>query len=138
MHSSIQIKEILMINVKSATCVFYDGACPLCSREVKLYKKLAFKEGNESEIEWVDISSSQKELKVEGIEYADAMQLMHIKDGSGVHQVGIDAVLTIWDQLPYYRTLSKLLRSIPAFYPLLKRVYKFVATHRMKITGRVE
>ena len=124
----------------SITCVFYDGACPLCSKEVKLYKKLAAndrihnKYNDDADIEWIDISKSQTELKEEGIKYADAMQLMHVKDASGVHQVGIDAVLTVWDQIPYYRKLSKFLKSISALYPLFDKAYRFVAQHRMKIT----
>ncbi len=124
----------------SITCVFYDGACPLCSKEVKLYKKLAANDKtrgrftDDVDIEWIDISKSKTELKKEGIKYADAMQLMHVKDASGIHQVGIDAVLTVWDQIPYYRKVFKLLKSIPALYPLLDKAYQFTARHRMKIT----
>jgi len=127
------------IDKQSVTCVFYDGACPLCSKEVKLYKKLAANdklrsEYDDTDIEWIDISKSKTELKEEGIKYADAMQLMHVKDASGVHQVGIDAVLTVWDQIPYYRKLSKFLKSIPALHPLLDKAYRFTARYRMKIT----
>ncbi len=125
-------------NKQAITCVFYDGACPLCSKEVKLYKKLAANEKNRGEyddadIEWIDISKSKVELKEEGIKYADAMQLMHVKDASGVHQVGIDAVLTVWDQIPYYRKLSGFLQKVPALYPLLDKAYRLTARHRMKL-----
>jgi predicted DCC family thiol-disulfide oxidoreductase YuxK len=65
------------------------------------------------------------------------MQLMHVKDASGIHQVGIDAVMTVWDQIPYYRKLSQSLRSIPLLYPLLDKAYRFTARHRMKITRGV-
>ena len=123
-----------LANKKSVTCVFFDGACPLCSKEVKLYKKLAANDPDEVAIEWIDISKSQTKLKEEGIKYADAMQLMHVKDASGIHQVGIDAVLTVWDQIPYYRKLSKFLKSIPALHPLLDKAYRFTARYRLKIT----
>lgn len=129
-------KEMTSTEKLSVTCVFYDGACPLCSKEVKLYKKLAANDKYDTDIEWVDISKSQTELKAEGIKYADAMQLMHVKDASGVHQVGIDAILTIWDQLPYYRKLSKFLKQIPALHPWLKKAYAFFAKHRMKFQKR--
>jgi predicted DCC family thiol-disulfide oxidoreductase YuxK len=127
------------INKQSITCVFFDGACPLCSKEVKLYKKLAANDKhrgkyNDADIEWIDISKSKTELKEEGIKYADAMQLMHVKDASGIHQVGIDAVLTVWDQIPYYRKLSKVLKGIPALYPLLDKAYQFTARYRMRLT----
>ncbi|HIQ14746.1 MAG TPA: DUF393 domain-containing protein [Leucothrix sp.] len=68
------------------------------------------------------------------MKYADAMQLLHVKDASGVHQVGIDAVLTVWDKIPYYRKLSKFLKSIPLLNPLLDKAYRFTARYRMNIT----
>jgi len=37
----ITTPETTVLDKLAITCVFYDGACPLCSREVKLYKKLA-------------------------------------------------------------------------------------------------
>ena len=127
-----------MTNQISTTCVFFDGACPLCSREVKHYQKLVLNNGSENDIDWIDISKSKVELKAECIKYEDAMRLMHIKDGSGVHQVGLDAVLTLWDKLPYYRRLSGFLRSIPSIYPVLANAYAFIAKHRMKLPGRLK
>ena len=118
---------------KSNTCVFYDGGCPLCRREVKLYKHLLREESVESGIDWIDISKSQDELKEEGIKYQDAMKIIHIKDDFGVHQVGIDAIFTIWDRLPYYRKFSGFLQKIPALNPLLSKSYEFIAKHRMKL-----
>ncbi len=122
------------MNKQAATCVFYDGACSLCRREMNHYKKLAG--GGTSHIDWIDISKSEVELKAEGIKYRDAMRLIHVKDESGVHQVGIEAIFTLWDQLPYYRKLSRLLRRSTIFHPLLNQAYAFFAKHRMKLPGR--
>jgi predicted DCC family thiol-disulfide oxidoreductase YuxK len=116
------------------TCVFYDGGCPLCHREIKHYKKLAEKDG--AEIDWVDISTSQVELKAEGIKYKDAMKLIHIKDGSGVHQVGIEGLFTLWDLLPYYRRFSYLLQRATFLHPLLSKSYAFFAKLRLKLPRR--
>ena len=126
-----------MINQQTNTCVFYDGACPICSREINHYKKLLRKNHQKNDIDWIDISKSKVELKAEGIKYEDAMKLIHIKDGSGVHQVGIDGIFTLWEQLPYYRGVSKLLQKLSFIHPLLSKAYEFVAKHRMKITGRL-
>lgn len=127
-----------MVIQQANTCVFYDGACPLCRREISLYKKLAGREGQESDIDWIDISKSQVELKKEGIKYEDAMKLIHIKDASGVHQVGIDGIFTLWNKLPYYRKVSRLLQKLPMLHPFLAGAYAFLAKYRMKITGRVK
>lgn len=125
-----------MSNQHVNTCVFYDGACPLCSREVKQYKNLIRKEGSDDDIDWIDISKSQQELKAEGIKYQDAMKLIHVKDKFGVHQVGIDAIFTIWDRLPYYRRISGFLQKFPTIKPFLSKSYAFFADHRMKLKSK--
>ena len=119
------------MNNVSTTKVFYDGACPLCSREINNYKKLSEKDGNTNDIDWVDISRQHDELAVEGINYNEAMRLIHIKDETGVHQVGIDGFLTLWDKLPYYRKLAQALRCIPGHRLVLSKIYSFLAKHRM-------
>ena len=40
--------------------VFFDGNCPICSREIKVYKKLDKK----GEISWYDISNDEKALSI--------------------------------------------------------------------------
>jgi len=122
----------------NTTSVFYDGDCPLCRREIKLYKKLSLKDGTADDIDWIDISKSKGELNEEGIIYEDAMRLIHIKDSSGVHKVGLDGVLTLWDRVPYFRRLSGLIRYFPSIHPTLARAYEFLAKHRMKLPRRRE
>jgi len=123
----------------SPTCVFYDGACPLCSREVRHYKKLLLNnKETQTDIDWIDISESRVELESECIKYEDAMRLMHVKDDSGIHQVGLEAVLTLWDRLPYYRRFAQVIRRIPGIHPLLSNIYELTAKHRMKIPGRTK
>jgi predicted DCC family thiol-disulfide oxidoreductase YuxK len=100
------------------------------------YKKLAAKE--DAKIDWVDISKSRLELKAEGIKYADAMRVIHIKDDSGVHRVGVEAIFTLWDRLPYYRQLSRVLKRSVFLHPMLDKAYAFFARHRMKIPGRLK
>lgn len=122
----------------STTCVYYDGACPLCKREVKLYQRLARKDASDEDIRWVDITHNPEELESEGILYEDAMRLIHIKDSSGIHQVGLDGVLTLWDKIPYYRRASAFLRKFPRAHPYLARIYEFIAKYRLKIPGRIK
>lgn len=123
-----------MTITNSTIRVFYDGACPLCQREVKRYQKLV---ATHSEtIDWIDISNNADALNEEYINYEDAMRLIHIKDGSGVHQVGLEAMLTLWDKIPYYRVISGLIRKLPKTHPLLAKFYEFLAKHRMTFSGR--
>ena len=127
-----------MTITNSTIRVFYDGACPLCQREVNRYQKLfATQVATQNEtIDWVDISNNAAALNAECINYEDAMRLIHIKDGSGVHQVGLEAMLTLWDKIPYYRVISGLIRKLPKTHPLLAKFYEFLAKHRMTFSGR--
>ena len=127
-----------MKNQQADACVFFDGACPLCRREVKLYKNLLQKDERGNAIQWVDISKNKLELKTEGIKYQDAMKLIHVKDSSGVHQVGIAAVFTLWDQIPYYRRISSFFKKYPVFHPVLSMLYGFLARNRMRIARRLD
>ena len=40
--------------------VFYDGNCPICNREIKLYKKL----NNNKSVKWYNIYTDNKALKI--------------------------------------------------------------------------
>lgn len=125
-----------MSHQESKTCVFYDGACPLCRREINHYKTLNARHADQNEIDWIDISQSQEELTVEGIAYEDAMQLIHVKDDRGVHQVGLQGIFTLWDKLPLYRKFSQVLKRIPLIHTSLDKAYLLFAKNRTKITGR--
>lgn len=111
------------------TTVFYDGDCPLCSREISLYKKL----DKAKRINWIDINHSQTELSAEGIDFQDAMTLMHVKDSEGKIQVGIKGIMTLWQQLPYYQRLVLVLNRLPFIYRLLGKAYIYFAPLRLKL-----
>ena len=125
-----------MVTQQTSTCVFYDGACPLCRREINHYKKLVAGNSQEFDIAWIDINKSQLELDAEGINYEDAMRIIHIKDASGVHQVGIEAIFSLWDKLPYYQKLSSILKKCTFLHPVLATSYALFAKHRLLLTGR--
>jgi len=120
----------------STLCVFYDGKCPLCKKEIKRYQALISDESGHQTIDWIDINENQEALKNECINYDDAMRLIHIKDGTGMHQVGLEGMLTLWDKISYYRVVSHLIRKFPALYPFLSKSYELLAKCRMYFAGR--
>lgn len=124
----------ILTTSNSTMCVFYDGACPLCQKEVKRYQSLIYQE--DEKIDWVDISINKRALNDECINYDDAMRLIHIKDGSGVHQVGLEGILSLWDKVPYYRVVSRMIRKFPVSHPAFATFYEFLAKHRMTLSGR--
>ena len=83
--------------------VFYDGSCPLCKKEIKHYSQI----DRNKHLNWEDISTDTSLLKQHDIAYADAMKKLHVIDPNGKTNIGVDAFLTIWQLLPYYRYLAK-------------------------------
>ena len=61
--------------------VFYDGACPSCVKDRRLYERLAGRTGES--VEWVDITGRDDELKELGIDPEEALQELHVEEGQG-------------------------------------------------------
>jgi predicted DCC family thiol-disulfide oxidoreductase YuxK len=109
----------------SAT-VFYDGACPLCRREIAHYRRLR----GADELAWVDISQDQAALDAHGLSREQAMKRLHVLDASGGWQTGAWAFAELWSQLAAYRWLANLLRMTGTL-PMLDRAYGVFARWRV-------
>lgn len=89
--------------------VFFDGACPVCRREVALYRRLAAP----GAVCWTDIAPPDA-LRHETFGLDAALTLLHVRDGDGALRIGLDAHLLLWARLPGWRTLARVLvRSTP-------------------------
>lgn len=109
------------------TTVFYDGGCPLCRREIEHYRRL----DEENRCRWADISIDVSELEARGISLATAMARLHVVDACGDMHTGAYAFAAMWDQLPYYRSLARGLRSLHVL-PLLEAAYGYFALWRFQ------
>lgn len=111
--------------------VFYDGGCPLCSREIKHYQRL----DTAGRIEWTDITRDEDLLRTLGITLNTAMARFHVLNRDGRLVTGAYAFAVVWAQLPYYRRLARLLESL-GLLPLLERLYsrfaRWVFRHRCR------
>jgi predicted DCC family thiol-disulfide oxidoreductase YuxK len=105
--------------------VFYDGACPLCRREIAHYQRL----DRRARIEWVDITRQPERLAGNGIAFTDAMQRLHVRESDGRIVTGAEAFVALWARLPYYRVLARLV-SRPWRVRLLDRAYTRFAAWR--------
>lgn len=109
--------------------VFYDGQCPLCSREIKHYRRLR---GAET-LQWVDIARDETSLAAHGLQYEVAMARFHVRDASGRWQTGAWGFAELWSHLPAYRWLAYTLRAL-RLLPLLDRVYAVFARRRVRLS----
>lgn len=106
--------------------MFYDGGCPLCSREVHHYRRL----DRARAVRWFDISMQAEQLESFCLTEETAMARLHVLDREGQIQTGAAAFAALWSALPYYRWLARFIRSF-GLIPLLDRVYEPFARWRL-------
>jgi ubiquinone biosynthesis monooxygenase Coq7 len=97
--------------------VYYDGACPLCRREIGFYRGCRGAEG----VAWVDVAASAAAPAAD-LPRADALARFHVRDADGRLVAGGAAFAALWRALPGFRPLGRLFAS-PRLRPLLARAY---------------
>ncbi len=111
--------------------VLYDGACPLCAREIGFYRRRAGAEA----IEWVDVSAAANEDAAPGLSRAQALARFHVVDAEGRLVSGGAAFARLWEALPGFRLLGRLFR-VPPFAWLLDRAYDGFLKIRPRLQAR--
>ena len=104
--------------------LYYDGLCPLCSREIAHYRKKAVGET----LHFIDITDPKFDAAEHGLDPKRGHRIMHVKVGDDL-RVGLDAFIAVWDAIPSYRWLAKVAR-MPGLHALLTLGYHFFAVVR--------
>ncbi|MCU0983634.1 MAG: DUF393 domain-containing protein [Acetobacteraceae bacterium] len=89
--------------------VYYDGACPICRREIAHYQGRA---GAET-ILWVDASACAPEALGPGLTREAALARMHVRTPDGALVSGAAAFAALWSSLPGFRWLGKVVSAWP-------------------------
>jgi predicted DCC family thiol-disulfide oxidoreductase YuxK len=105
--------------------MYYDGGCPRCLRGVHHYQRLDWAR----RVRWVDIVREPTLLEPYGIDFPTAMERLHVLNREGRIVSGVDAFATVWSELPYYRSLAKLVR-LRGVLPVLDRMYRMMTRGR--------
>ncbi len=108
--------------------VFFDGACPLCRREIAFYQRRA---GADS-IRWIDVADCDDSRLPPGTSRKALLERFHIVTESGDVVSGGAAFVAIWERLPMFRPLSWLAR-IPGATPALEATYRFFLRFRPRL-----
>ncbi len=116
--------------------VFYDGACPLCRREIGFYKN---RKGAEA-ISWIDVSRAARDEVAPGLTKTQAMARFHVMKPGGALVSSGRAFAELWAALPGFRLFGRIARTGPlawaldraygAFLKLRPRVQALVASPR--------
>lgn len=108
--------------------VYFDGLCPLCSREIDHYRK----QKGSGEIQFVDITAPEFDADKLGLDPIRVHREMHVRKTDGSLAIGVDAFIAIWEKLPRYHFAAKLgKKAIPhallsAGYFLFARVRPYL------------
>lgn len=103
----------------AALTVLYDGACPLCRREIALYRGLPASRP----LAFVDVSDAAAALPP-GADRARLLARFHVRRADGTLADGARGFIALWAELPGWRWLARL-AALPGATPLLEAAYRF-------------
>jgi len=98
--------------------VLYDGACPLCRREIGLYRGLQ----SDTPVCFADVSDPASPLPG-GTTREQLLARFHVLGSDGRLLSGAQAFLALWAALPGWRWLARV-GSVPGVAWTLERVYQ--------------
>ena len=123
----MQLTKNSSLTNKVPHLVFYDDACPLCSKEINHYRKLETRHP----IEWIPLHKNENTLKSFGFTKNSLLERLHVVRGDGVIVTGASAFATIWYSIKRYHWLGKLVYKLHLI-PFLEFFYSFFAKWRSK------
>jgi predicted DCC family thiol-disulfide oxidoreductase YuxK len=115
------------------TTVIYNGACPVCSREIGVYRARA-----EGPVSFVDLNDA--DLGVFGLTRDDAARRLHVVE-DGRLLAGVDAFRALWRATPGFRWLAAVV-GLPGVRQVAGTIYERVLApmlyrrHLRRMRGR--
>ena len=114
------------MNSRYPLTIFYDGACSVCSREMKHYRKVA-----DQRVRFVDIAAVDFNAEGYGRSSDDFQRELHVCDADGCFYTGVEAFRKLWQALPspFYPLLS-LIVGLPGVNLAARTGYAIFARYR--------
>lgn len=107
-------------NTPSLT-TYFNGACPVCRTEVRHYQGVESR--HKLGLGWHDVSLGAGALTAHGINNDQATRRLYAIDESGRLHAGVAAFIQVWQRLPGYRWLARLV-SLPGVRTLAEWIYE--------------
>jgi predicted DCC family thiol-disulfide oxidoreductase YuxK len=106
------------IDERPPLTVLYDGACPLCRREIGLYRGLQ----PDAPVCFADVSDAALPLPP-GTTREQLLARFHVRSRDGQWLSGAEAFLALWAALPGWRWLARAGR-LPGAAWAMERIYR--------------
>lgn len=110
--------------------VFYDGACPLCTREIELIRR----RDRAARIRFTDIAGAGFDAASIGVPWPALMARIHGRLPDGTILQGVEVFRRLYAAVGF-RKLAAATR-LPGVTQLLDFSYTLFAKNRLKFTGR--
>jgi predicted DCC family thiol-disulfide oxidoreductase YuxK len=112
--------------------LFFDGACPLCSREVKWLQRF----DRNARIVFTDISARGFDPAPLGVTQDDLLARIHARLPDGRMIEGVEVFRRAYTAIGLGPLVN--LSRLPGVNALLERAYAVFARNRLRLTGRSE
>jgi predicted DCC family thiol-disulfide oxidoreductase YuxK len=102
----------------ATTTVYFDGSCPLCRREIAVYRRAV----PATPIDWVDVSTGNS-CDIDGRNCRDLLARFHVRTAEGRMLSGAAAFVALWLLFPGWRWLGRF-GSLPGMRAVLEVAYR--------------
>jgi len=110
--------------------VFYDGACPLCMREIRMLQGRDRRE----RIRFVDIAADGFDAASVGLPWETLMDRIHGRLPDGALVEGVEVFRRLYSAVGFGPLVA--LTRLPGIRQLLDVAYRAFARNRLRLTGR--
>jgi predicted DCC family thiol-disulfide oxidoreductase YuxK len=112
--------------------VFYDGECPLCTREIRVLQRL----DRRGRIGFVDIAADGFEAAALGLSRAALMARIHGRLPDGTMIEGVEVFRRLYAAVGFGWAVA--LTRVPGVSHALDLAYGVFARNRLRLTGRCD
>jgi predicted DCC family thiol-disulfide oxidoreductase YuxK len=116
----------------NAIDVYYDGACPICLREVRMIRRLDRK----GRIGLTDFAAQDFDAAAAGIPMDALMERIHGRLADGTLVTGVEVFRRIYAAIGFSWLVA--LTRVPGIRQLLDLLYTWFARNRPRLTGRCD
>jgi predicted DCC family thiol-disulfide oxidoreductase YuxK len=110
--------------------VYYDGACPMCSREIRLLRRL----DRRQRIRFVDIAAAEFDANTVGVSHQALMERIHGRLPDGTLLEGVEVFRRLYASVGFRWIVS--LTRLPGVASVLDAAYCWFARRRLRLAGR--
>jgi len=110
--------------------VFYDGACPLCMREIRMLRG----RDHRRRIRFVDIAAEGFDAASVGLTWKTLMERIHGRLPDGTLVEGVEVFRRLYAAVGFGPLVA--LTRLPGIRQLLDVAYRAFARNRLRLTGR--